>query len=142
MDAAADMRRDRAAQALVAREREIAVRVVVVDSGAGGRECRRVRPQVGVEVLEAEDLWIGGSVGSVAQAIDADPGNTLEAGDRHRRAQRSVSTASRPCPVPTRVTGTSSASSTKRTYAEAAAGSSVPPSSCSQPGSVSQTGRQ
>ena len=47
--------------------------------------------------------------------VPPDTGHTLQARNGHSEPQRSVSTASRPCPVPTRETGTPRASSTKRT---------------------------
>ena len=82
--AAADVGGDGSSQPLVPGEREVAVRVVVVDRGAGRLERSGEGPKIRVEVLEPEELGVGRAVGGVAHAVDADPGNTLETGDRHR----------------------------------------------------------
>ena len=144
MRAAPDVGGDRAAEPLVPGKRQVAVRVVVVDRGPGRLDGGGQWPEIRVEVLEPQQLRVARTVGGVAHAVDADAGNAVETRDGHAqlRPYGRVSTASRPCPVPTRETGTPRASSTKRTYDAAASGSSVPAISSCHPGSVSQTGRQ
>jgi hypothetical protein len=65
----------RAAQLVGAQKRQIAVGVVAVRRLAGRLDDPRRRAQVGVEVLEAEEVRIVGVVGERPHAVDADSGH-------------------------------------------------------------------
>ena len=86
----------------------------------GRLERGRVRAEVGIEVLEPQELRVARRVGGVTHPVDADPGHTSEARDGHGRDVEGETTGVSdglvaPCPVPTSETGTPSASSTKCT---------------------------
>ncbi len=74
----ADVGRGRLAQRRVPLERQIAVGRVVVDGHPGRVQGDLRRPQVGVQVLQAQDVRVRGRVGGVTDHVHADAGNLPE----------------------------------------------------------------
>jgi hypothetical protein len=75
----------RLAQRLAAVERQVAVGRVVIDRRAGQLQRDRRRAQVGVEVLQAQDVRVRGRVGRVADRIHADSRNVVKTCHGHGR---------------------------------------------------------
>ena len=87
-------------------ERQVAVRVVVLDRRLRRADGRRGRGNVRVEVLEPKHVGIRQAVGKIAHLLHADRRNVLKAADRHRIPPAVVNSmpASPRCHRPLRVT--------------------------------------
>ena len=81
-----DLRSHRLFEVVAAGERQPAVRVVLADGGPRRLDHGHVGRDVGVEVLEAQDVGIVARGGG--DAIDAEAGDVGEAADAHRGRTR------------------------------------------------------
>jgi hypothetical protein len=79
-------------------EREVAVGCVVVHRGVGDLPGHRGRRNVGVEVLQPEQIGVAGRAGGIADLVHADPRDVRQSRDGHdvSMSQRAAELQERP----------------------------------------------